>query len=317
MVDLQAHAKFAMFCYRVLQQKTSGFGGLRQAVERSPEVQTALGLALSAGLAGRVQAMQSDAAAALPLEAADHIAAAAHSLWSDALCSLWADVASGNGSALQQQAAAQLVDTAESALQLAVARPGSFPPGTHSVQYEAHVMQLALLPRVAIQLGGGGCRLATRARHAVLRAAPGVATALRAAVGSPEGCRDSSTCLLQWCLAIRALVMRLQCKQQTVALQPLLQQSLAAAQALLRLLPLLDSQRQQLRQISGPEERRVGEEQLFKAGSTAIEVLLSVSCWAAGWARAVPAAQDTPALRQQLWQLLATATKLACAALDA
>lgn len=314
--ELHDQAVFAVFCRGVLEGGKPCYSGLRQAVQRSPEVQAQLGFALSAGLAARVQAVLADAVAGPDLEAAKHIVAAGNSLMAGALLPLWQ--AAGSGSALQRQAAGQLLDAAQAALQLAAARPCPAPDeqscaATLEAQSQAHLLQLALLPHAAGALGSGNHELAVRGRHAVLLAAPMAAAVLRTmpppvfAIG-----------LKIWLVSVRSVAqVAWISEQQTVEQRPQLQHALAAATALLRLLPQLDRQLQQARRASPPETQQEADRQLAAMGAAAIAMLEHVAGWAAAWTEAVPAAEATPALRRQLWQLLVTVSKVACAAADA
>lgn len=319
------HTTFASFCREVLHVGGApSFAGLRQAVQRSPEVQAALGFALSAGLAARLRAMSEDAAAAEDSTAAQHIAGAGLSLQAAELHPLWLAASSRNGSTQQQQAAAQLLDAAEAALLAAAARPCTS-DGAQGFEIEAHLVELLLLPYAARLLASSGSdsfftlsEPALRARQALLRAAPKAAAVLRAATLSPVGPRCFGGGLRRWCEAVSAVVRGPARGQQTTEQEHQLCTALAAAGALLRLLPLLDGQWRQLRQLQLPPEQVWGvEEELLAAGSAAIAMLELVAGWAAAWAEAVPAAEATPALRRQLWQLLVTTGKVACAAADA
>ena len=252
------------------------YAGLQQAAEGSPDVLAALGFALGAGLAARVKSLSEDAEAEPDPEAAQHIYSAGCSLTHRAMHSVWAAAASDSDSQLPQQAAVQALEAADAALRLAALQP-SLPAGAPDIQLAARRIQLWILPRLAALIGWLECdELAAHARQVLLRAAPSAVAALRTAASTPEQPLLFGDALRIWCCSVE-IVASEEGRQRQAAEQQL-HRALAAAAALLRLLPLLDAQ--------PIEDAWEVDAKLLQAGSAALAMLGSVADCAASWADA-------------------------------
>lgn len=199
-------ASFAAMCADVLGGQPC-YAGLRQAAEASPDVLAALGFALGAGLAARVQSLSEHAEAQPDPEAAQHIYNAGSSLTHRAMHHVWAAAASDSGSQLPQQVAVQALEAADAALRLTALQP-SLPAGAPDIQLAARCMQLWILPRLAALIGSLECdELSAHARQVLLRAAPSAVAALRTAASTPEQPLLFGDGLHLWCCSVQIVAL--------------------------------------------------------------------------------------------------------------